>query len=134
VALKLAGVVVRGDGRGRLLGYPTANVQLTSADSVPDDGVYAGRIRLQDGSEHVTALSVGRRPTYYEDGDLLVEAHLLDFDGDLYGQHVELEVGAHVRGQMRFSSGDELVSQIARDVEMVRERDPGAGRRPGVPR
>ncbi|MCU1494155.1 MAG: riboflavin kinase/FMN adenylyltransferase [Acidimicrobiaceae bacterium] len=114
------GIVVRGDGRGRLLGFPTANVQPSGPVELPDDGVFAGWIELEDGSVHVAAISVGRRPTYYEDGALLVEAHLLDFDGDLYDQHVRVEVGERVRGQLRFSSAEELVAQIEADVATVR--------------
>ncbi len=120
------GVVVRGDGRGRLLGYPTANVETGSVADLPHDGVYSGWVRLEDGSVHRSAVSVGRRPTYYEDGALLLEAHLLDFDGDLYDQRVELEVGELVRRQMRFESTDELVAQIGRDVARVRSLDGGS--------
>lgn len=116
----MVGVVVRGDGRGRLLGFPTANIATEPISTLPDDGVYAGWIRLEGGDVHRTAVSVGRRPTYYEDGALLLEAHLLDFDGDLYDQRVELEVGELVRGQMRFSSAEDLVEQIGRDVARVR--------------
>jgi riboflavin kinase/FMN adenylyltransferase len=114
------GIVVRGDGRGRQLGFPTANVEPSGPVDLPDDGVFAGWIELQDGSVHVAAISIGRRPTYYEDGALLVEAHILDFDGDLYGQQVQLEVGDRVRGQMKFSCGDDLVAQIRTDVDEVR--------------
>lgn len=123
--------MVRGDGRGRLLGFPTANVDPVSARQLPADGVYAGWVALEDGSIHVAAISVGRRPTYYEDGALLLEAHLLDFDGDLYGQRVQLEVGERVRGQLRFASGEELVAQIGRDVGAVRALT-GSSARPGV--
>lgn len=116
----LEGVVVRGDGRGRQMGFPTANVETQGPLELPDDGVYAGSVELPDGSRHAAAISVGRRPTYYEDGELLLEAHLLDFDGDLYGQLVRVEIGTLVRGQLRFTSTQDLVAQIRSDVAAVR--------------
>lgn len=114
------GVVVQGDHRGRQLGFPTANVASDAPVELPEDGVYAGRFERADGSVHVAAVSIGSRPTYYADGARLLEAHLLDFDGDLYGEHVRVEVGARVRGQLRFSSSEELVARIAEDVRAVR--------------
>jgi len=111
---------VRGDGRGRLLGFPTANVDPSRVGQLPDDGVYAGWMELEDGSLHIAAISIGRRPTYYAHGDLLLEAHLLDFDGDIYGERVLVEVGAHIRDQMKFNSQEELITQITADVAAVR--------------
>jgi riboflavin kinase/FMN adenylyltransferase len=120
--VEVDGVVVAGDRRGRELGYPTANVQVPAATALPPDGVYAGWFRRADGTRHPAAISVGLRPTYYgPDGARLVEAYLLDFDGDLYGEHVRVEVAEWVRGQARFASSDELVAQMAKDVERVRE-------------
>ncbi len=115
------GVVAHGDGRGRQIGFPTANVAAEGVAHVPDDGVYAGMVELEDGSRHVAAVSVGRRPQYYQEhGIRLVEAHLLDFDGDLYGQRIRIEIGEAVRAQMVFDSVEQLVAQIGRDVEAVR--------------
>ncbi len=126
------GTVVRGDGRGRQLGFPTANVETEELVELPDDGVYAGSVDLPDGSVHVAAISIGRRPTYYEKGALLLEAHLLDFDGDLYGQRVRVAVGDIVRGQLRFASAEELVAQIVADVADVRARSTGVAAREDV--
>lgn len=118
--LVLEGVVVTGDRRGRELGFPTANVEV-SAVSLPDDGVYAGWFERPDGTRYAAAISVGTRPTYYRDGGgRLVEAYLLDFDGDLYGELVRVGVGARVRGQARFEGSEELIEQMGRDVEAVR--------------
>ena len=117
----MEGVVVRGDGRGRELGFPTANVTPEAPVDLPGDGVYAGWARLADGSVHVAAVSIGRRPTYYAHGDRLVEAYLLDFDGDLYDQRLRVEVGDRVRGQLKFSSAGELIAQMEADVAAVRE-------------
>src|ERR687897_82452 len=92
------------------------DVQLRAA------GVYAGSYRREDGSHHVAAISVGRRPTFYaESGSLLVEAYLLDFDGDLYGEHAEVAFDTWIRGQVRFTGVDGLVAQLRSDVEKVRE-------------
>lgn len=115
------GVVVEGDHRGRELGFPTANVSVGSSSALPDDGVYAGYVVRGDGTRHVAAISIGRRPTFYDDSaPPLVEAHLLDFDGDLYGEQLVVEVTALLRGQVRFASVEELIAQIDRDVDAAR--------------
>ena len=116
------GIVVAGDRRGRKLGFPTANVR-TGPDVELADGVYAGIVELPDGSRHRAAISVGRRPQYYEAGERLVEAHLLDFDGELYGDKIRVEIGTLVRGQKVFGTEEELVAQIATDVESIRALD-----------
>jgi riboflavin kinase/FMN adenylyltransferase len=134
----VVGVVVEGDHRGRELGYPTANIN-ASVDCSPDDGVFAGCVQRADGRWWRAAISVGRRETFYEDGaPLLIEAYLLDFDGDLYGETLWVELHVHLRGQERFSSVDDLVAQIRHDVALTRalvvlpegghtsERRPGA--------
>lgn len=119
--LVLEGVVVIGDGRGKELGFPTANVELAPASVLPADGIYAGWFERGDGSRFVAAISVGTRPTYYGDGGgRLVEAHLLDFEGDLYGERVRVRFGPLVRGQARFEGSDELIEQMRRDVGVVR--------------
>ena len=125
----LAGPVVRGDGRGRQLGYPTANVAVPDAEMPPEselpDGVYAGVLRRADGSLEAAAVSIGRRPTYYGRGAArLVEAYLLDASPNLYDEVVELLVGPFVRGQRRFSSSEELVAQMAADVAAIRRLSP----------
>ena len=85
------GLVVQGDQRGRLLGFPTANVEVPRQLCLPADGVYAGTFIDAHGTEHVAAISLGRRPTFYDDRGLrLLEPYLLDFDGDLYDQTVEV--------------------------------------------
>lgn len=117
----LEGTVVRGDGRGRLLGFPTANIGSCGGEALPEDGIYAGLLRRADGSLLQAAISIGDRPTYYGDGgERLLEAHLLDFEGDLYGERVQLLVGPRVRGQRRFSSTEELIELIAVDLGHVR--------------
>ncbi len=115
----LHGVVVVGDRRGRELGFPTANVEIQVEP--PPDGVYAGWLDRADGSSHLAAVSVGSRPTYYgRQGERLVEAYVLDFDDDLYGEQVTVRLGEKVRDQVQFSDSDELVEQMRSDVEAVR--------------
>lgn len=113
----LEGTVVEGSKRGRQIGFPTANLQVTDL-IVPADGVYAGRVVI-DGTPKKCAISIGSTPTF--DGQLRqVEAHVLDFKGDLYGQSLEVEFVEHVRGQTKFDSIDALVAQITDDVNHVR--------------
>jgi riboflavin kinase/FMN adenylyltransferase len=115
------GVVVTGDRRGRALGFPTANVEVPGDTVLPADGVYAGWLERADGSRFVAAISVGTRPTYYsKGGSRLVEAYLLDFDDDLYGENVRVGVGTLVRGQARFDDSQQLIEQMHRDVDAVR--------------
>jgi riboflavin kinase/FMN adenylyltransferase len=118
---QVRGVVGGGDRRGRELGYPTANVAVPATVCLPADGVYAGWYRRPDGTAHPTAISLGRRPTFYDHEDTrLLEAHLLDFDGDLYGQAAAVEFVAHLRGQVRFDEIGALVEQMGRDVAAAR--------------
>ena len=119
---EVRGIVEKGDQRGRELGFPTANVAVSSRLCLPADGIYAGTYVTPDGIEHPTAISLGRRPTFYVDAELsLLEAHLLDFDGDLYGQPAKVRFLEWLRGEERFESVDALVEQIGRDVARTRE-------------
>ena len=118
---QVRGLVTRGDSRGRELGFPTANVALSQEIALPADGVYAGWYYRPDGARRPTAISLGRRPTFYADAALsLLEAHLLDFEGDLYGEEARVEFVAHLRPQARFESVHELIDQMARDVATTR--------------
>ncbi|MDQ6782397.1 MAG: bifunctional riboflavin kinase/FAD synthetase [Actinomycetota bacterium] len=120
-AHQVRGVVGHGDRRGRQLGFPTANVSVPSAVCLPADGVYAGWYHRPDGSRHRSALSLGRRPTFYERAERsLLEAYLLDFDDDLYDEGAALDFVGRVRGQGRFESVNDLISQMGRDVEACR--------------
>ncbi len=114
----LAGEVVTGSRRGRMLGFPTANVAVRDV-LIPADGVYAG-IAEFSGGKWRAAVSIGRALTFDEDVRQ-IEAHLLDFDGDLYDQALTLRLVRRLRGQRKFASGDELMEQIARDVAEVRQ-------------
>jgi riboflavin kinase / FMN adenylyltransferase len=108
--------VVHGDHRGRELGIPTANLVPADRTVVPGHGVYAAWAH-----GHPAAVNVGVRPTFDSGRGLLVEAHLIDFDGDLYGQTLRIAFLERMRGEKRFDSVDELVEQMGRDVERARE-------------
>jgi riboflavin kinase/FMN adenylyltransferase len=122
---ELEGVVIRGAGRGRGLGFPTANVA-PEAELRPRLGIYAARARVLDGplagTARAAALSVGKNPTFAEAGDAVsVEAYLLDFEGDLYDHRLRLEVGERLRDEQRFDGVDALITQIRADVARVRQ-------------
>ena len=120
-AYALAGRVVEGDRLGRELGFPTANLDATGL-VLPPNGVYSGCTKLAGQVCHV-ALNIGLRPTLASaTPQLRVEAHLLDFDGNLYGTEVEVEIGEKLRDEQKFASPAELRVQIARDIAQVRSR------------
>jgi riboflavin kinase/FMN adenylyltransferase len=113
------GVVVEGDHRGRpLLGIPTANLQVPAGIALPADGVYAGHLTEEDGLARPAAISVGTNPQFGT--DRRVEAHVLDFDGDLYGHRVSVAFTHHLRDQAVFAGVDELAAQIRADIDRVR--------------
>jgi riboflavin kinase/FMN adenylyltransferase len=115
------GIVVIGDQRGRLLGFPTANVEVPNSMCLPADGVYAGWYERADGEVLPCAINLGRRPTFYEHADhSLLEAHLLDFQGDLYGERAEVRFTHFLRSERKFDGIDALVAQLKHDVEHAR--------------
>jgi riboflavin kinase / FMN adenylyltransferase len=118
---EVRGVVAHGDERGRELGFPTANVSVPGDILLPADGIYAGWYERPDGSVHPTAISLGRRPTFYAEAHAsLLEAHLLDFAGDLYGEKAKVRFVAYLHPEIRFDSVDDLVAQIGRDCDEAR--------------
>lgn len=120
-AYEVRGVVVNGDKRGRMIGFPTANVEVPNAMCLPADGVYAGKFQCDDGSVHACAINLGRRPTFFEHADhSLLEAHLLDFDGDLYGQKVSVTFEHFLRSERKFDGLDAIKSQLLLDVAAAR--------------
>ena len=112
----LEGEVVTGDKRGRELGFPTANIVPADQLAHPGHGVYAAWAHGQ-----MAAVNVGVRPTFETGRGLLVEAYLIDFDADLYGQTLRIAFAKRLRGERRFESADTLVKQMERDVEDARE-------------
>ncbi len=118
---ELRGTVVQGDQRGRTIGFPTANVILPNDMARPANGVYACWYLTPDGVRHPAAVNVGVRPTFYESAEAAVlEAHLLDFDADLYGQEARVQFHHFLRSERRFNGIDELRDQLAIDIVEAR--------------
>jgi riboflavin kinase / FMN adenylyltransferase len=111
----LEGEVLSCDRRGRDLGFPTANIVPADQLAHPGHGVYAAWAH-----GHMAAVNVGVRPTFETGRGLLVEAYLLDFDGDIYGETLRIAFAKRLRGERRFESAEALVAQMERDVEMAR--------------
>jgi riboflavin kinase/FMN adenylyltransferase len=116
----ITGEVVHGDKRGRELGFPTANLLPRDGYVTPGHGVYACRATLEDGATYAAATNVGVRPMFVTGRGELIEAFLLDFDGDLYGAPLRLEFLKRLRGEKRFESVDALIEQMGRDVDEAR--------------
>jgi riboflavin kinase / FMN adenylyltransferase len=115
---RVEGVVIRGDQRGRQLGFPTANYLTGTYTAIPADGVYAGYV-VRRGARLPAAASVGTNPTFSGE-DRRVEAHILDFDDDLYGERLELEFVARLRGQVKYDGVEPLIAQMKEDVAQTR--------------
>ena len=121
----LAGEVVHGFARGRELGFPTANLETDVQGMIPADGVYAGWVHDAHGGVWPAAISIGSNPTF-EDVSRVVEAHVIDRhderveDFDLYGQHIEVEFVARLRGMVAYEGVEKLVAQITQDVDEAR--------------
>jgi len=126
----IRGLVVQGDQRGRQLGFPTANLD-SENEILPREGVYVGEARFLeaepvagrgrgDRDRYPAVVNIGRRPTFDRGEQVLVEAHLLDFEGELYGRRIEIAFFHRLRDEKRFSNVEALKKQIARDVEAAR--------------
>ncbi|HJP71631.1 MAG TPA: riboflavin kinase [Candidatus Limnocylindria bacterium] len=121
----LRGNVVHGDRRGRELGFPTANLEFDYAPAMPALGIYLGRVSVPEcgvGPGHPALVSIGVRPTFHDDGRILVEVYLLDWDGDLYDASLTVELEERLREERRFPSVDELVAQMRADEADARRR------------
>jgi riboflavin kinase/FMN adenylyltransferase len=128
---EVRGEVVHGDGRGGPeLGFPTANLQIDAEIALPADGIYAGYFTRPGGERHMAAISVGRRPTFYDPSDatVLVEAYLLHFEDDLYGELGKVAFISRLRDEIRFDSVGSLTAQMRQDVadaERLLAAEPG---------
>jgi riboflavin kinase/FMN adenylyltransferase len=121
----LRGIVVTGDRRGRELGFPTANLRFEYTPALPPLGIYLGRVSVAErgvGPDHPALVSIGVRPTFHDDGRVLVEAYLLDWDGDLYGSILDVAIVERLRDERRFDSVDALVVQMRQDEAEARRR------------
>jgi riboflavin kinase / FMN adenylyltransferase len=122
----LEGPVVKGAGRGRDLGVPTVNIDVGDEVVIPGHGIYAGHVWTPSGCVPAAA-SIGVRPTFSEE-EVAVEAHLIDWDGDLYGAHVALELRHRLRDERAFTTVEDLIAQMRRDIDAARTLLGGAGR------
>lgn len=116
---RVTGPVIDGDKRGRDIGYPTANLMPVERKVTPGNGVYATVTRV-GGTDHMSATNVGTRPTF-GGGARLIESHILDFDGDLYGEEITVEFVERLRPELEFKSVDELLEHMEDDVERSRK-------------
>ncbi len=114
----LTGKVVTSDKRGRVLGFPTANLDIKPQQALPDNGIYATITRV-DGKQFLSATNIGTRPTFGK-GKRMVETHLLDYEGNLYGKEIRVEFVQKLRDEKRFASSEELKTQIEEDVRTVK--------------
>lgn len=117
----IQGQVEHGEGRGHELGFPTANLHVPEEQVVPAIGVYACYARLPDGVRLPSVVNVGKRPTFGENKPITTEVHLLDYDGNLYGREVQLELMKYIRPEKKFGSVDELKAQISADCDSARQ-------------
>jgi riboflavin kinase/FMN adenylyltransferase len=117
---RLMGPVVHGDGRGGCLGVPTANLSLSPGRLVPADGIYACLAHTERRGTHPAAVNVGTRPTFDGHG-VTVEAHLIDFEADLYGQTMALDFVARLRDEVAFPDVDALMAQMQKDIAQARD-------------
>lgn len=115
----LQGPVVKGFERGRTIGFPTANISVSADRALPALGVYA-TIATVGGRRLRGATNIGRRPTF-DAGHVSIETHLIDFEGDIYGERMEIEIVHRLRGEVAFASVDELTAQIRKDVAAARD-------------
>ena len=105
--------------RGHSIGFPTANIRPPAYSAIPADGVYAAWLHRR-GEPHRAAVSVGTNPTFSGE-ERRIEAYVLDFEGDLYGEQVQLDVIERIRGQVKYASADELIPAIDNDVQRTRD-------------
>jgi riboflavin kinase/FMN adenylyltransferase len=116
---RLSGPIVKGFERGRTIGFPTANISVAADRALPALGVYATRAHVA-GHDLLGATNIGRRPTF-DAGHISIETHLMDFEGDLYGERMEIEIVHRLRGEVAFPNVEDLVTQIGKDVQAARE-------------
>ena len=118
--MRIEGVVIRGNGIGRKLNVPTANIKV-APDAPITNGVYSARVTLDEG-EFAAVVNVGYKPTVDSHAARGAEVHLLDFVGDLYGRRISVELGEYLRSESRFESVEELRAQIQKDIDKVKNQ------------
>lgn len=116
----LRGTVIHGDGRGKELGFPTANLKISDELIKPKPGVYLAIAKVIEKNKHQCLVNIGYRPTFTHKQELSIEAHLLDFTGNLYNAELELEFIDRIRDEKKFSSKEELIKQIKEDISLTK--------------
>ena len=116
----LAGEVVHGKALGRTVGMPTANIKVCDESLLPECGVYATRIKVGE-ETYLAVTNIGLRPTVDNEQHVTVEAHILDFDQDIYGKSVELEVHKFLRPIQKFDSLEDVLNQVKKDIEEAKQ-------------
>lgn len=115
--MRISGTVIRGEGRGKQIGFPTANLELHH-DLIPPIGIYGASARIPEQNlRKDSVIGIGRRPTYDTSNTIVVEAHLLNFEGDLYGQTIHLDLETYIRDEKEFETEEELIRAIEGDIE-----------------
>ncbi len=115
------GIIVHGDGRGRKLGFPTANLSVDNEDKlIPAKGIYAAECIVEN-EKHFGLLSLGRRPTFHKDGEIIPEFYIFDFDKDIYDEVMQVNMVEKIRDEEKFSSVDELIIRMKKDEETGRK-------------
>ncbi len=117
---KINGKIVHGKALGRTVGMPTANLELTCEEILPESGVYATRITV-DGKTYDSVTNVGKRPSVDGEDHVTVETYILDFDDEIYGKDVELEIRQFLRPVQKFSGLEEVHKQVQKDIEEVKK-------------
>ena len=116
----LTGKVIHGKALGRTVGMPTANIEVTNKNLLPESGVYATRIKVGD-ETYLAVTNIGLRPTVDNEQQVTVEAHILDFNQDIYGQVVELEAHKFLRPIQKFGSLEDVLNQVKKDIEEAKK-------------
>ena len=117
----ISGKVISGDQRGRAIGFPTANIKLDEKIALPSDGVYAATYLGKNGASKIAAVNIGKRPTFSDGTKSIVEAHLLDFEGNLYGDDATIIFHERIRSERKFAGLEEFQLQLENDLTQIRE-------------
>ena len=117
----ISGKVISGDQRGRAIGFPTANIKLDEKIALPSDGGYAATYLGKNGASKIAAVNIGKRPTFSDGTKSIVEAHLLDFEGNLYGDDATIIFHERIRSERKFAGLEEFQLQLENDLTQIRE-------------
>lgn len=112
--------VIHGQGKGAEMGFATANQQISQLEKLPEIGVYASKVKIDD-KQYIGITNVGTRPTVDDAAKITIETHVLDYSGDLYGKIIEVDLVYRIRDIKKFANTQQLLKQINDDKEIARE-------------